>query len=462
MFDIEAIRGIHLVVALTCFVGLAAPAKAETVDLQELCRATRDTGVATSVGIEAVRSSFQSKKWQASGGDLQLVLKGATDTDKSRYAVCFGWKPKSTSENTQFILGEITGVLVNNGVVTLSTAVPSAEVMPEPKNGTAREVWIVPLADVRVLVLSADAPKPVADVSTVIGVTNPVSAIVGTIVVVAIVFVVVLVFVQRRISKGSVRTANPVLAMIATKDGYASLSQFQVLLWTFVVGASAIYVMMLSGTLMSITSGTLILLGISGAAAVAAKARAESDAAARATEEAKKRAAGEPTPTPERKVAQAVDDLNAKRAAEAQARTDVEAAQQAARQARAAAAGAAANPGLANAAAAADTAVASAMSLHTAAQAQSVIAAEELARAEKKAEPHVPSWSDLVVSDTQSATEIDITRLQMLVFTVIAAGFVLLTVITNYVIPEIPAGFDVLLGVSNALYVGNKMVSSNN
>lgn len=462
MFENKTFGWMRVLVTLACFVGFAGKAAAQPIDLKELCQASPESGMVPSIGIEAVRSAFQTKKWQPSGGDLQLVLKGASEPDKNRYAICFGWNPKVRTEPTQFTPGEINSILVENGVVTLSTTVPEAAAMPEPTGGVSREVWLVPLAEVRVLVLPADGKAPVADVSTVIGVTSPIGAIIGTIAIVAIVFAVVLVFVKRRMNKASVRTANPILALIATKDGYASLSQFQVLLWTFVVGASAIYVMMLSGTLMSITDGTLILLGISGAAAVAAKANAESNAAKQAADELKALAQGNPTPTPEQRVAAAVADLDAKRIAETQAKAGVEAAQQTAQQAQSAAAAAAANPGLANAAVAANAALTSATTLHATAQAQSLLAAEALEMAKKDAEPHVPSWSDLVVSESKDATEIDITRLQMLVFTVIAAGFVLLTVITNYVIPQIPAGFDVLLGISNALYVGNKMVSSNN
>src|SRR5262249_61683450 len=59
----------------------------------------------------------------------------------------------------------------------------------------------------------------------------------------------------------------------------ASLSKLQMLLWTFVVAASAVYVMSLSGELLQITSGTLILLGIAGAAGIGAKVDGEARAA---------------------------------------------------------------------------------------------------------------------------------------------------------------------------------------
>src|SRR5262249_1189303 len=70
------------------------------------------------------------------------------------------------------------------------------------------------------------------------------------------------------------------LCLITTRAGFASLSQFQITLWTFVVIASAAYVIALSGDLIPITTGTLVLLGISGAATVIAKVKSENNAAA--------------------------------------------------------------------------------------------------------------------------------------------------------------------------------------
>ena len=58
------------------------------------------------------------------------------------------------------------------------------------------------------------------------------------------------------------------LRLISTANGWASLSQFQIILWTFVVGAGAVYVMSLTGSLIAISSGTLALLGIAGGVTV--------------------------------------------------------------------------------------------------------------------------------------------------------------------------------------------------
>jgi hypothetical protein len=61
--------------------------------------------------------------------------------------------------------------------------------------------------------------------------------------------------------------------------GFARLSQLQILLWTFVVAASAVYVMSLSGQLIEITNTALVLLGIAGAAGIGAAAHFEAQGA---------------------------------------------------------------------------------------------------------------------------------------------------------------------------------------
>jgi hypothetical protein len=48
----------------------------------------------------------------------------------------------------------------------------------------------------------------------------------------------------------------------------------------------------------------------------------------------------------------------------------------------------------------------------------------------------------------------------MLLFTLITAVFVLVSVVASYVIPEIPAGFVTLMGISNGVYMGSKIAQS--
>jgi hypothetical protein len=67
----------------------------------------------------------------------------------------------------------------------------------------------------------------------------------------------------------------------------------------------------------------------------------------------------------------------------------------------------------------------------------------------------IPKWSGMVVVEN-GGDEIDVTRLQMLIFTVISAAFVAIKLLTSYEIPEIPEGFLLLMGISNGVYVTGK------
>lgn len=70
-----------------------------------------------------------------------------------------------------------------------------------------------------------------------------------------------------------------------------------------------------------------------------------------------------------------------------------------------------------------------------------------------------PRWSDLVMEEVKGR-ELDVTRVQMLYFTLVTASFVALKVITSYEIPVIPEGFLILMGISNSVYVGSKFATN--
>jgi hypothetical protein len=73
--------------------------------------------------------------------------------------------------------------------------------------------------------------------------------------------------------------------------------------------------------------------------------------------------------------------------------------------------------------------------------------------------PRTPSWADLVVTPSIPG-EIDVTRVQMLFFTLISAAFVGMKLFNSYVIPDIPDNFLLLMGISNGVYMTSKYVSS--
>ncbi|MEA2915871.1 MAG: hypothetical protein QOJ15_7952, partial [Bradyrhizobium sp.] len=214
------------------------------------------------------------------------------------------------------------------------------------------------------------------------------------------------VVVTKRVEHKGIRDANWLLRIISTPSATASLSQLQILLWTFAIAGSAIYVVTLSGQLVEITSGTLILLGISGAATLASQAHSESQAA---TKQADAKDAKEEA---QKAQANALVNPNA-------------AAQQAAKDAQ-----------------------------ENAGKAQ-----ERVDQIKKPDKEKKPQWSDLIVNESEEGVrEIDVARVQMLLFTLISASFVIVKVIAAYVIPEIPVGYLTLMGISNGVYVGSKVV----
>jgi hypothetical protein len=72
-----------------------------------------------------------------------------------------------------------------------------------------------------------------------------------------------------------------------------------------------------------------------------------------------------------------------------------------------------------------------------------------------------PTWDQLSKSgDATEDMEIDVTHVQMLVFTLITAIFVAVKVAASYEIPEIPQNFLLLMGISNGVYVAAKHVGA--
>lgn len=64
-----------------------------------------------------------------------------------------------------------------------------------------------------------------------------------------------------------------------------------------------------------------------------------------------------------------------------------------------------------------------------------------------------PAWHDLI----STAGRIDLARLQVFVFTVLAAFYVGITAIVTFQFPEVPDGLLWLMGISNGVYLGGKV-----
>jgi hypothetical protein len=401
-------------------------------DVMPSCKSSRRDNAGETSVLLAADENLQHKSWQAIGGDIQFTLKNFTaiPADAS-VSVCFHWKTSKPDSNTEFIETrpsrlELSG---DGKLLKVTTTVPD-DLGPQPRD-VATSLWLVPLAEVRILAIDSKKRELAADATTAIGITHPVVAFILVLVTVVLGFVILHIAVGRRVTSPGILQANWLLRIISTPGGFASLSQFQIILWTFVVAASAVYVMALSGQLIQITNGTLVLLGIAGLAGIGAKAHSEAQGASA--------------------------EATATKAAADHAAAAINAAEKAA--------GATAPPAdpvaAARVTAESDVAVAEA-------SAKSTIALTTRARVDAQRNPpttQIPKWSDLVVNesvkdDGTRTREVDVARFQMLLFTMITAVFVLINVITTYVIPEISVGFQTLLGISNGLYLGSKVVQN--
>jgi hypothetical protein len=413
-------RGWVFALAALASIGCGSAARAAAQGLPADCKAPDGAVLSTASIVQATGESLQRKRWQPQGGVIQFIVSSFEGLPaNTSFYVCFRWKiTDSNNENHYVQVMPDRLDRSNDGKTwTVTVTIPENFTKLAPGQRSATPAWflpLVPLADVRILAVSKDNDNKTraATVDTTIGITYPLAAIALALVTVAIALAILLIVSNYRLVHPGIRNASLPLRIISTPGGRASLSQLQIVLWTLVVAAAAVYVMSLSGDLIQITEGTLVLLGIAGAAGVTAAIHNQSQVA-------KAQGAAD---TAQQRANQAAADANAAPAAQQPA------AAQAAQQAAA-----------------------------TAQQAQTVAALKVRPPADQ-----VPRWSDLIVGESVQpdgtvVREIDVARFQMLLFLLITVVFVLLNVLTSYVIPEIPTGFLTLMGISNGVYLGSKV-----
>jgi hypothetical protein len=308
--------------------------------------------------------------WRPRGGEVRFIVSGGTGGTIAvkSVQVCMGWAfadhPAAAVVHDLLPSPVVRSIAASGSEAQFGAIVPFLARVPNPwpfqllsgADVPFTAAMTVPIADMVVAVTLADGRNTL--VLLPVGVTSTIYAIVLVIICIVAFFLVAWIFVRRRPILGR----SVLLKLICTADGYASLSQFQILLWTVTIGASAVYVMVLSGNLINLTEGTLALLGIAGGAALLARI-----------------------------------------------------------------------PGGQLQAAAADPPPA--------------------------ANPDPPRWSDLVVVNNRT---VDVTRVQMLIFTLISAAFVALQVLASGTIPEIPTNFLLLMGISNGIYVVGRQIPNQN
>jgi hypothetical protein len=227
--------------------------------------------------------------WQPRGGEVKFTIKGTGFTpDNMAIIACFRWKRADAAGWHQSPALRLIDNGTAVGAFTFSAIVPPdlegaqswwlQRVFENIFGGTKSEAStgldLVPIADFRVMARSVGATSATTasawsplDITLPVGITSTFFSFIITIVLVLIAWTALYQFGKRRGVPGD----DVILKIISTKGGYASLSQLQIILWSFVVGGGAVYVMSLSGNLITISQGTLVLLGISGTAAVTSK-----------------------------------------------------------------------------------------------------------------------------------------------------------------------------------------------
>jgi hypothetical protein len=403
-------RGWVFALAALASIGCGSAAKAATQGLPADCKVPEAANLSTASIVQATGESLQRKRWQPQGGVVQFTVKSFEGLPaNTSFYVCFRWRITNAENKNGYVQVMPDRLDRNNDGTVWTVTVTIPQNFPDlaPGQKSAKASWflpLVPLADIRILISKDSGKTAAATVDTMIGITYPWAAMLLALATVAIALAILLIISNSRLTHPGIKTASLPLRIISTPNGRASLSQLQIVLWTLVVAAAAVYVMSLSGDLIQITEGTLVLLGIAGAAGVATKVHTESQIAKAENTVNAAQQTGVTTAPPQ----------------------EVQPVQQA-------------SP--------------------TAQQ-----AADARLNVKNMLDPpstQTPRWSDLIVTegirDGVMVREIDVARFQMLLFLLITVVFVLLNVLTTYVIPEIPTGFLTLMGISNGVYLGSKV-----
>ena len=190
-------------------------------------------------------------RWQPVGGEVQFALTGM-EKPPDNVTVYFAWEDQRGK--TGFCHQSRRVRLMPRTATTADTTYLYAALVPSlDSNG----VWVVgsdhekptstvPIVDVYVHgVIPVDAGKPVAFVLTdTLGISSPWVVYALVVAGSVLVFGLLAWWAKKRDIPG-----GWLLRIISSPNGVASLSQFQIFIWTAVIGVGVVYVMMLSGNL---------------------------------------------------------------------------------------------------------------------------------------------------------------------------------------------------------------------
>jgi len=454
---------------LAClWASLLLPSGAAAADNPYEC----DTAQVKSPSSDITIALDPATVWQPRGGQVRVVVESKTQSLKDTdVVVCFRWSGADEKAHylspaavqvVEFVSNATSGKAVYN--VTVPNALERVSSSWFDRLGgklpdSARQPthfdngMIVPVADMKVIVGRSASILTTANLQ--VGVTSVWTASLTTLVCVLVAHALIYAWAARR----NVPGRSPWMRLVSTREGYASLSQLQIMLWSFLFGAGAVYVMSLSGSLLNISTGALVLLGIAGATTVGARIQG---ANAQAAPPPADLPAADVVPPPLQ---------NVRVAASTDHSSTLEWDPPAAGTAPAVYAVSYARQGFADWQVSSDRIketshrvvrllpdtpyVFQVVALNAKGRSAPVQASDRTKQA--AVIPRKPLWSDLVVTP-QHPGEIDVTRVQMLFFTLISAAFVAIKLINSYMIPEIPDGFMLLMGISNGVYLSAKFV----
>jgi hypothetical protein len=405
--------------------------------------------------------------WQPRGGQIRIVVESATQMLKGTdVTVCFRW---SSGQQAQYLPPAAVQAAESTPMKAVyRVTVPelkrvesswfdrvSGRLPADPTQPTQFDNgMIVPVADVKVIVGTAEST--LATTVLEVGVTSVWNAALVTLLCVLAAQGLLYSWAVHREVPGR----SPWMRMVSTREGYASLSQMQIVLWSFLFGAGATYVMILSGSLIDIPTGALVLLGIAGATTLGSRIQgANAQVAAPSSSDLPAATAAPAAPQnvtviastdhtvtlqwdpPAAGAAAAVYAVSYARQAFADWRESDDCIRQ--------------NSHRISRLLPDTTYVFQVTARNT----NSASAPVQVTERTKQAAliPRQPVWSDLVVTPHHPG-EIDVTRVQMLFFTLISVAFVAIKLITGYMIPDIPEGFMLLMGISNGVYLSAKFV----
>lgn len=413
--------------------------------------------------------------WQPRGGHVKIVVESHNIPLADLVPVaCFRWSDDDTASyrsSSPIELFATTGLGVHARMIYLVT-VPIEALAPVPSLWPFRlfawpHRWApnssmrfdgadtVPLAQLRFILASTDGTA-VVDVVKDVGVTSIAAAATVAALMASLSVIVLLIWAKSRKIPGH----WAFMRLIASRAGYASLSQLQIMIWSFLLGTGAVYVMMLSGSLIEIPTSALVLLGIAGVSAIGAKIRAGNAAAENDAPSAPppNAAATPPGPVQNLAVSGQTDDGVAlswtiPAVGDLPQCYRVEYCRSGMLDWRIANAGITSMSCRVGGLSHGSRYTLQVFAVNGAGSGPGVsVDATTLAPVMVTREPQ---WSDLVVTPVHPG-EIDVTRVQMLFFTLISAAFVAIKLFTSYTIPIIPDGFMLLMGISNGVYLTSK------